>query len=750
MAATKKAAKKKTAPKPASANAAPTKPVRGEASYELIITEKPSSAKKIAEALANSKPIKKTQGKVTWWELTHGSRDIVVASAVGHLYGVVEDKKGKKGWTYPVFDIYWDSLGKGNSDAYIRVLSKLAKGADEVTIATDYDIEGEVIGYTVMAYAAKRKDANRMKYSMLTTPELRASYEQKTNTINWGQAMAGKTRHELDWYYGINLSRALTLSVKSTGGFKILSSGRVQTPALKIVVEKEKEIQAFVPQPYWELALPTKIEDHEVTAPCVNNPFQDEKEAKRVLAASTGDAIVTDISARQTTTAPPHPFDLTSLQTEAYRSLRINPRETLRVAQDLYTSGYISYPRTSSQVLPKELGLPEIIKAIGKQTPYATIAAQLLKKKPLEPNNGKKTDPAHPAIFPTGIAPKGIKGRNAAIYDLVVRRFLSTFGEPAVRETQTVTITKGEGVFAAKGTHTVTPGWHAIYGRHVKLDESILPPVAQGAKLPGTVTIEKKMTQPPRRYTPASIIKELEKRGLGTKATRAEIVQTLYDRGYIDEQSITASELGLVTIETLEKYCPEVLDEAMTREVEEEIERIRAGELKPDVALGTAKTHLTKLLKHFKENEKPIGEVLKVAERNAQDKRSTLGPCPCGGTLQIRQGRFGRFIGCSSYPECTNTFSVPQKGLLRPTGKMCPHDNYPLAKLGSREYCVNPKCPGKPQPDEPASKVCPKCGKKLALRHSFYGSFYGCSSYPKCRYVELSKEVEKGKEEEAS
>lgn len=723
----------------------------GEMPLELIITEKPSSAKKLAEALTNSKPIKKQQGKVVWWELTHGDKDIVVVSAVGHLYGVVEDKKEKKGWVYPVFDIRWESLDKkGAVASYVAVISKLAKKANEFTIATDYDIEGEVIGYTILKYACKQPDANRMKYSMVTLPALQKSYETKSKTIDWGQANAGITRHELDWYYGINLSRALTLACKAAGGFKILSAGRVQGPALKIIVEKEKEISAFVPVPYWELTLPTTIEKYDVVATAIKNPFSSEEEAHSYQKESAGPAIVTAVDNKDSQQAPPYPFDLTTLQTESYRSLRINPRETLRVAQDLYTSGYISYPRTSSQILPVDLGFPTILKDLQKQAAYKELASELLKKKSLTPNNGKKTDPAHPAIFPTGVAPKNIVGRNAAVYDLIVRRFFATFGEPAVRETQTVTITKGKGEYQAKGTHTKIEGWHHFYGKHVKLDEETLPEVEKGTKLPGEVKCDRKMTQPPRRYTQASIIKELEKRGLGTKATRAEIVANLYDRGYVDDASIQASELGLITIETLEKYAPEIIDEQLTKEIEDELEKIREGSLEPARVLDDAKKHLTKTLAKFKAHDKEIGKTLLVAERSAQDKRNTLGPCTCGGTLQIRIGKFGRFVGCNAYPACTITFKLPQKGILKPTGKICEHCSRPTVKLGSREYCVNTMCPGKAQPETPASKTCPKCNKPLSLRNSFYGSFWGCSGYPSCRYKEVSKAVEEGKAEETA
>src|SRR3989344_1970593 len=224
--------------------------------YELIITEKPQSARKIAEALADGKPIMKTLNSVNYYEVTHGAADIVIASAVGHLYGLAE--REKKGWTYPVFDVEWvpnsqvDKKAKGTSK-FITLIKKLAKDADIVTIATDYDVEGEVIGLNVMRYACGKKDARRMKYSTLTKEELVESHTHATNHIDWGQANAGETRHVLDYYYGINMSRALSLAVKAAGNFKILSSGRVQGHALKIIVDKENEIKAFKAEPFWQI-----------------------------------------------------------------------------------------------------------------------------------------------------------------------------------------------------------------------------------------------------------------------------------------------------------------------------------------------------------------------------------------------------------------------------------------------------------------------------------------------------------------
>src|SRR3990167_4114199 len=225
---------------------------------ELIITEKPSSAQKVAQALADGKLDQKRNKQCSYYELTHNKKQIIVTSAVGHLYGLVEEKK--KGWDYPVFEIKWEQSNLGSTELkyvkdYIDTISMLAKKAEEFTIACDYDVEGEVIGLNVVRFACKKKDANRMKFSTLTKPDLVEAYEHKIPHLDWGQAYAGETRHKLDWFYGINLSRALTSSVKAAGSFRVMSAGRVQGPALKILADREREIIIFKPQPFWEIVL---------------------------------------------------------------------------------------------------------------------------------------------------------------------------------------------------------------------------------------------------------------------------------------------------------------------------------------------------------------------------------------------------------------------------------------------------------------------------------------------------------------
>jgi len=201
---------------------------------ELIICEKPSAAAKVASALADGKLEKKNYKKIPYYELTHGKNKIFIGCAVGHLYGL--GQKGKQGWTYPVFEIEWQPTYQMSKDAgyvkgYIDTLQMLSKKADVFTAACDYDIEGEVIGLNALRFACGVKDGHRMKFSTLTKPDLIEAYANKSAKLDWGQAKAGETRHMLDWFYGINLSRALTSSIKAAGAFKVMSIGRVQGPA---------------------------------------------------------------------------------------------------------------------------------------------------------------------------------------------------------------------------------------------------------------------------------------------------------------------------------------------------------------------------------------------------------------------------------------------------------------------------------------------------------------------------------------
>ena len=535
-----------------------------------------------------------------------------------------------------------------------------------------------------------------------------------------------------------------------------MSIGRVQGPALKILTEKEKEIRNFKPVPYWEISILCATKEKDMEAWHTNDKFWKEDDAKKVFdnVKDKKSGVVHSIESSAFEQIPPVPFDLTTLQTETYRCHGISPSSTLEMAQELYTSGCISYPRTSSQQYPESIGYTKIIKMISANSKYSEPAKKILSMKKISPNNGKKTDPAHPAIYPTGIEPGSMDERQEKIYDLIVRRFLATFGEAAIRETVKITIEAGNEMFLAKGTRTTKKGWHEFYGEYVKLEEEEMPKVTKGDALQIKKTTKyDKETQPPKRYTPASIIRELEKRNLGTKATRSTIIDTLFQRGYAHGKAIEATELGIRTCDTLERYSPKIIDDELTRHFEEEMEDIRNNKKTEKGVLDEAKEAIAGILMDFKKKEKEIGKELQSANRETMDAMTTLGKCPnCKeGMLQIRKGKFGHFAACNGYPDCKTTFSLPGNARIKPAGKICDSCGMPLIMILKREkrpqeICMNKDCKTKnlqeesELPKEIQAKIgteCPKCRKgKIALRSSVYGQFLGCDQYPKCKHTE--------------
>ncbi|MBT3835621.1 DNA topoisomerase I [Candidatus Woesearchaeota archaeon] len=714
---------------------------------ELIITEKPSSAKKVAAALADGSPKVKKNKQSSYFELTHNGKEIIVTSAVGHLYGLVE--ANKNGWTYPTFDIKWEASYKNAKGlAYVKVyldtITKLAKEADEFTIATDFDVEGEVIGLNVIRFACKKKDANRMKFSTLTKGDLVKSYDEKMKTLDWGQALAGETRHKLDWFYGINLSRALTSSVKAAGSFKVMSAGRVQGPALKMLVDREREIQAFVPVPFWEIPLLGDFKKNDIEAQHKDGKIFDESKVDTIMESVKGqsDAKVTEVKRTKRNQAPPNPFNLTSLQSEAYGQFKITPKETLALAQTLYLGGVTSYPRTSSQKLDPKLGFKKILTDLAKQPHYQGLCNELLKGE-LKPNDGKKTDPAHPAIYPTGLAPGELKPREQKIYDLIVKRFMATFAKPAVRETMEVFLDVNKEVFITKGTRTIEENWHVFYKPYVRLEEVSLPDMKENDLVDiKSIKKVKKETQPPKRYNQSSIIKELEKRNLGTKATRADILDRLFIRGYVEGVKILVTKLGMETISILEKFAPTIVDEKLTADFEEDMQQIREGKQEQEKVLEKAKKTLTVLLTDFKKKEKEIGKEILASVRETQDIQNFMGRCPkCKeGSLMIRRGKFGRFVGCGKYPDCKTIINIPKTGVVKFTGKMDDETGWPIASIGTgrkkQDVILQPADKNAPvekkYPEQ--DMTCPTCNVgKMVLRKSYYGEFLGCNNYPKCQ-----------------
>ncbi|WP_297438238.1 DNA topoisomerase I [Thermococcus sp.] len=708
----------------------------------LIIAEKPNVARKIAYALAEGKPLRRSIGKANYYEFTRDGKKAVVAPAVGHLFSLAPRVKT---YGYPIFDVEWVPVhvaekGKGYAKDYINALASLAKKADEFVVACDYDTEGEVIGYTALKYACgiNPTQAKRMKFSALTKKDLLRAWYNLEPTINFGMADAGIARHILDWYWGVNLSRALTSAIKrASGKWMILSTGRVQGPTLKFLVDREKEIQNFKPTPYWVIKMLLEKDGGQYTAVYEKERILDEESAKRIVEeAKKGPAFVEKVEVKKQNRYPPVPFDLGTLQREAYSAFGYSPKKTLDLAQKLYEKGLQSYPRTSSQKLPKNLNLRSIIQRLAKLEAYKPFAHELLGREKLRPVEGKKDDPAHPAIYPTGELPKpgDLTKDEQNIYDLVVRRFLALFMEPAVREIMKVVITSNGHRFLLSGARTLKEGWLKVYGRYVKFDEVILPAFKE-SELVKVIQIkrEKKKTKPPARYSPAAVIKRMEDLGIGTKATRAQILETLYSRGYIEgKRKIKVTPLGMRVVEALERNVPDIVSVELTKAFEERMKEIMAGKADREGVIEESKNQLIKILQIFKEKELDIGKMLmettgtgattsKTAARTAgavkelseeeergvkktidkgegRKKPLVVGKCPkCGGDLVVRYNRRTgkRFVGCSNWPKCNVTYPLLQRGEVIPTNKTC-CGGAPVVKIreGEREYevCLDMNC----------------------------------------------------------
>ncbi len=645
--------------------------------YTLILTEKPSAALKMAQALAEGEIKKLKNYDVTSYRISREGKDIIIAPAVGHLFVLVQ-KNGH--WTYPVFNVGWDPVFIANkknlwSKKYFQNIQKLVRDADEFISATDYDVEGAVIAYNILRYICNVKDARRMKFSTLTKPDLEEAYENAGSHLDFGQIEAGLTRHHLDWFFGINISRALTLSLKVAGGFKTLSTGRVQGPTLNILTKRQKEIDVFKPTPFWQLELLGLIEKKDILFLHKKGKFWDKKEAEGILEKCKGKPfVIEDVKKKEYKQNPPFPFDLTTLQREAYRCFGYSPKQTLDTAQGLYEQALISYPRTSSQKLPAKIGYKTIIKNLAGQKKYHPLCQKLLEKATLKPNEGKKVDPAHPSIFPTGNKPKDINPYQKKVYDMIVKRFLSVFAEPAIRESVNVTgIIEGE-AFVTEGVRTIKQNWIEFYLPYARFKEQLLPEIKKGDRIDvKNFEMLEKETQPPKRYTQASILKEMESNGLGTKATRAHILQTLYDRGYIKEQAVVVTKLGEMVITALEKYCPEIISVNLTKEFEGDMEAISEGKEKMEKVIESAEKTLMGILDKFKKHEKEIGNELLSGVKEVMREETTIGNCSCGkGELVIKRSRAGkRFVACTAYPQCTETFSLPQNGHLTILSENC-------------------------------------------------------------------------------
>ena len=627
----------------------------------------------------------------------------------------------------------------------IRALKNLAKKADEVIIATDFDREGELIGSDALSCIKEMNTTApvyRARYSAITREEIETAFSHLVD-LDTNLASAGESRQDIDLIWGAVLTRYLTL-VKFAGYGNVRSSGRVQTPTLALIVARERERMAFVPEDYWVINGVFGEGEDRFEAGHSTARFKVEHEAKAVMDHVKGQTLarVSSVEKKKRTVAAPAPFNTTSLMAAASAE-GLTPARTMRIAESLYMDGYISYPRVDNTVYPSSLDLEGTVKKLMANPAYADHCRELLKKDSLTPTRGKKETTDHPPIHPTNVAtPDDLPAAEFKLYNLVARRFLATLSDAAVVEGTKVNLEVGQEIFIGRGDVLVSQGYRAIYPYGLKKDEQ-LPLLSEGQSIAfGGASCTHKQTEPPARYSQGRLIQEMEKLGLGTKSTRHSIIERLYEVKYVQNDPIEPSQLGIAVCDALDKFAPHVTHPEMTAELESEMDNIAAGNIsKEEVVMNSRDLLLGEL-----NNLLPHSEEVKDALADAVAADAYVGKCPkCGKDLQLRASQKTRsmFIGCSGWPDCDVTYPLP-KGKIESSEEPCPTCGMPQIKVTAfrskpRMACIDPNCPTNVEPDLEVGE-CPTCkanGKKAKLiaqkNPRTLKRFIRCENYDECQ-----------------
>jgi DNA topoisomerase-1 len=589
----------------------------------------------------------------------------------------------------------------------VATLKKLAKLADEVVIATDYDREGELIGSDIVDLIREvNPDApiTRARFSALTPKEINDAFDQ-LDTLNVNLAKAGEARQDIDLIWGAALTRFISLAANRLWR-KFLSAGRVQSPTLALVVDREEEIRAFVPEDFWQVKVTLDHEGDQFTARHKTERFTDEAEARAAFDRIDADGTVTEVKTRERKISPPAPFNTTAFLAAA-SNLKIPPARAMDVAESLYSRGFISYPRVDNTVYPESLELDGVLRAIQGSEVVGPLAAELLQKKELKATRGKKFSTDHPPIYPTSAADRSkLSSLEWKVYELVARRFMATLSEEALARSTRVDIDIASEPFVARGDVIVSEGFLRYYPYSRKKDDE-LPQLSEGDKVKVVdKDLEAKQTQPPARYTEGGLIQKMEELGLGTKSTRHNIIQSLVERGYVYGSPLKPSETGIAVSKALERHATMVTSPSMTAELERDMDAISVGDQTLDLVVNRSREVLGKVLDIMESQKEEISREIKEGMRGD----TVLGACPsCDGELTIKTARKSgkRFAGCASYPDCTRTYPLPQKGSILATGETCEECGTPRIRVVTKgrkpwDLCLDPDCPTKPKREAPA------------------------------------------------
>ncbi|QEH36152.1 DNA topoisomerase 1 [Aquisphaera giovannonii] len=739
--ASKAAATKAAAPKATKAKAARGKAAAPEdaapasgGGRALVIVESPKKAKSINKFLGSKYIVKASMGHVR--DLPKRKLGLDVADGYAPSYEVVPAKKET-----------------------VTDLKREAARAGVVYLATDPDREGEAIAWHLQQALELPDDrVRRVTFHEITERAVRDAFTH-VGPINVDMVNAQQARRFLDRFVGYQLSPLLWSKVARN-----LSAGRVQSVAVRLIADREKEIRAFVSEEYWKITATVSpagataeadrfeagLVEYEGAKFAANNEA-DAHKVRDVLASERFLVSRVDEADKQDRADPP--FKTSTLQQQAAIRLRYSGKKTMKIAQELYEGidvdgsgpvGLITYMRTDSLSVSQEA--MEAVRGLI----HDDFGDKYLPAKPIRYAAGKNAQEAHEAIRPTDLklAPDKIKGKLShdqfRLYQLIYWRFVASQMAPAVFTVTDVAIAAGPGLFKTQGKVLKFDGHKRVWPPGGKLEDALLPPLKAGQELDlHELAPTQHFTQPPPRYSEATLIKALEKENIGRPSTYAPIIQTIQDRMYVEqkERRFFATDLGMVVTDLLVKHFPKILDLKFTAHMEDELDDI-----------ATAKEDMVKVLDEF---YYPFQDALKTAQ--TQMERVSIPTdevCHvCGAPMVLKFGRTGQFLGCSKYPECkaTRPLGGQPRAEAVESGHACPKCHKPLLirenKRGEKFLSCSgyPECKesfnidenGNPVPSRQETEYkCEKCGKPMALRQGRRGPFLGCTGYPKCRNVQ--------------
>lgn len=737
----------------------------------LIICEKNDAAKQIAKALSGGKAKQRGGAGVATYEFEWEGGPAVCMGLRGHIVEL-DFAKGHSRWTIQADKLHAlvdAPVEKAvTEDAIVKALQSQVKPAERVIVATDYDREGELIGVEALEVLGKGlagKKVLRAKYSSFTPKEVNHSFTH-LQQVDYKLADAGKARQVIDLAWGAALTRFLSVAGGARGG-NFLSVGRVQTPTLGLVVDREKERLAFKPQAYWVVeaqlraAVPfsathelsgykaTNTEDGEDDGTgrgfSLEGRFGSARQADEAVAAirKAGSATVLSVEGKERTVRAPTPFATTTFQAECASRFGMGVKRAMDIAQRLYLDGFISYHRTENTVYPPTLDLDELVGMLTRG-PIGEDAKWVQKNRRPEATRGKKETTDHPPIYPTAVPGPDAKvdDQGRKVWELIARRFLATLSPDAKVQGVTARFDSGGEPLRTTGQTTVFAGWRKVYP-YAAPEERPLPELKQGQKVAvAEVHMDAKETQPPSRYGQGSLIAKMEELGIGTKATRHEMIQKLIDRNYITDSPVAPTTVGFAVTDALEEHARAITTAEMTAKLEGEMDDIAEGRRTLDATLQDSRSLLHTVVDTLVEHKDQIGPVI----RKALDDDADAGVCPnCGRRLMVRANRFGgRFIGCKGYSEdkaCTVTYNLPPRGKIVFRDTPCETCHAPFVHHDDRgrkmDFCVNSECPTR-QAAAAAEKMdlgtCPTCksGTLQVVKSRNFKRFVKCDN-PDCQ-----------------